>query len=298
MALAAMLAALVAAPASASITTGSAKVRTKDIAVGAFQPGGGRVDCPSGYKATAGGGTWTATGQSGVALVLGRWLSVSLPVNKGASWYVAGYNGDGADAVLHLRVMCLPSSVVGTLTFKEAWSVWNGVDAASATVSCGPGKVLVTGGAAWQVQGNKPGTGLAQHHWLASSSPRINGKAWFAAGSGNVPGAGEQLHVVAYCRSSSAVGAYTIRFKEISPVGTNIAFVSFFSDGAKICPSGRVVTGGAYWQNPFAVGGKAPVTDGFLGRSTFLGKDRWSATGTPGNGAIDRQLVVVVMCRP
>jgi hypothetical protein len=295
--LAAVLSAGAAAPAAASITTGSMKIRTKDFTVAAGAAGGGTVPCPTGYKATAGGASWTAVDQTRPAVVLLRWLSASVPTKNDTAWFVAGYNDDSTEATLHVRVTCLPKSVVGTTTKVDRWLDFLGDTVArKATVGCGAGKVVVGGGAAWQVQGSPLDVNLAQDHMLASSSPAKTGKGWFGAGVSNAAGVA-MLRVTAFCRPSSSVGAYTIRFKEINPVGVPIAFVAFFADGGKTCPSGRLVTGGAYWQNPFDGGKKTPVADGTLGQSFGTGKTGWSATASPG-ATTDRQLVVVVLCRP
>ena len=51
-----------AVPALGAVRTGGMVVRTRDIVIPKGVTGGGKVDCPRGYKATTGGGRWLPDG--------------------------------------------------------------------------------------------------------------------------------------------------------------------------------------------------------------------------------------------
>ena len=77
-------------------------------------------------------------------------------------------------------------------------------------------------------------------------------------------------------------------------MGMPIAVVVNLAGGSKSCPDGtRVVSGGAFWRNPFA----GIVADGTLGSSVPKGKAASDAAGAPGSTS-NRALVLVLLCRP
>jgi hypothetical protein len=161
------------------------------------------------------------------------------------------------------------------------------------TASCGSGRKVVSGGVAWQVPGDPLTHTLAHNHFLSSSAPRQTAGGWFGAGVKGIPSAAE-LKVVAVCRSTSAIGTYQVRTKDIQ--GFNFPPLGVLAGGSATCPgSGRVVAGGAFWRNPFT---DEVLPDGKMGSSAPDGKTGWYAAGAPSNNGIDRVLRLVLLCRP
>jgi hypothetical protein len=286
-----------ALPAMGAIRTGDAVTKTKDLVIAKGTTAGGKVACPSGHKAMAGGARWLPDGfATGTRLVGVRWLAASLPTNNGTRWYVNAANMDMAvdAATLRIVVTCLPASVVGTTSSVTTFVSPSGSTGAVKTIaSCGSGRRVVSGGVAWQVPGQGLDHALAEHHVLSSSAPRVSGGGWFGAGQKSAP-SGAQLKVVAICRTATAVGAYTTKVSKIQP--QNFPPLGVLAGGSTTCPGGtRAVTGGAFWQNPFT---DEILADGVLGASVPEGKPGWYAAGAPSNNGVDRVLVLVLHCRP
>ena len=294
--LAGLLAALGAAPAAAAIHTQSAKIASKSVQVGVGTTGEVTAFCPKGYRATAGGASWDSPTRTGPADFAFRELGASLPIQGGKGWYVNGENNDIEAATLTVRVTCLRATVIGPVTVRNAWFPSAG-GAIKGSVACGAGKRVVAGGAAWQVQGDPLSAADAEGHVLGGSAPRPNAAGWLAMGTKSDPSSGASLRIIALCRPASWVGGYTVRTKTVEDVGIPIALPVYLAEGTVACPSGqRIVTAGAYWQNPFDNGG-TPVADGTLATSTPVGRFTWKVGALPG-ASVDRNLVLIALCRP
>jgi hypothetical protein len=271
------------APAAGGLRMRGAITKTKDIPVASSQTGGGKLRCPRGDRVVAGGVFWYEQGQPitpGTAE--NRTVAASLPIGNGIGWFASGRNGAASAAILQIVIHCLPAERVGPYASR---TIWLDGSPASGSLSCGAGKRAVTGGAAWQVEGEPLDASTAADSHLSGSTATRDARGWFANGQGGVGDA--SLRLVVLCRPKDSVGAYSTVVKEMpmvpgDPTGDYLA-----------CPDRRrVVTGGAFWKDAsgqptiWLLASSTPTTD----------KRGWYAAGQsffPGD-----ELVVIAHCRP
>lgn len=279
LALAVLAAGLPPAGASAAIHPASAARRSVDIVAVKDEVAQGTVTCPEGMRAISGGAAFHRPGVAPVAGFMAKLIS-SAPTRNGRGWHAAGSSFETDPLRLRVRVACLPDRLVGSYTVVTRDQRVSIGTQTTLSASCGTGKRLVAAGAYWNPRAGSPQPNGADN--LLRSMPTAGGYGWQATGFSY---GADLFRVILLCRPKKAVGAVSVRTREIG--GS-----AYDRDGTVDCPSGRrALGGGVDWRKDGA------AYSGSLTSSTVTADGAgWYAAASGGTSGV--VLRVRVLCVP
>lgn len=210
-----------------------------DASVGPSMVGGGSAGCPVSQLPVDGSTYWS----DGVTTITAPGLRSSSFGTRGNGTEALGFNGSASSRHLRADSRCVNKDLLSHATSATHSASAEPGAATEVELACPDGARVFGGGAAWHKRGEAPAATDATSAWISSSSPRDDGRSWYANGF-NDSANSLKLTVTVLCAPRSQLDGYTV------VEGSAMVANATLGTAASCPPGSRVITGGMLWSKP------------------------------------------------